>query len=177
VAVSLDGWSVQYASATGSTWAVTNLTGITLQPRSYFLIQEASGGTNGGPVPTPDVAGSINIAATGGKVALVNTTTALSGACPNTTAIVDIVGYGSTASCFRGTAAAASGSNTLAIVRKSDGCQDTQNNANDFMSGAPTPRNTVTPANVCALPLIAVHYFDDWNEPLPPGVIRWLCPP
>src|SRR5215210_2102522 len=34
--VNLSGWSVQYASSTGTTWAVTPLTG-TLAPGKYFL--------------------------------------------------------------------------------------------------------------------------------------------
>ncbi len=42
--VSLNGWSVQYASATGTgAWTATNLTNVTLQPGQYYLIQEAGG--------------------------------------------------------------------------------------------------------------------------------------
>ena len=40
--VSLAGWSVQYASAAGTTWAVTNITG-TLHAGQYYLVQEAAG--------------------------------------------------------------------------------------------------------------------------------------
>ena len=40
--IALDGWSVQYASATGNSWQVTNLSG-TLQPGHYYLVQEAIG--------------------------------------------------------------------------------------------------------------------------------------
>ena len=36
-AVDLNGWSVQYASSTGTSWQVTNLTPITLQPGQYYL--------------------------------------------------------------------------------------------------------------------------------------------
>src|SRR5512145_1002446 len=51
--VSLAGWSIQYASATGggnlgaTTTQLTELPAVTLQPGQYFLIQEAqgSGGT------------------------------------------------------------------------------------------------------------------------------------
>ena len=39
VAQDLTGWSVQYASSTGTTWAVTNLTNVTLAPGKYYLIQ------------------------------------------------------------------------------------------------------------------------------------------
>jgi len=38
--VSLAGWSVQYASATGSTWQKTDLTAISLAPGQYYLIKE-----------------------------------------------------------------------------------------------------------------------------------------
>src|ERR671919_486946 len=38
--VDVSGWSVQYASSTGSTWQRTNLAGV-IQPGHYYLIQEA----------------------------------------------------------------------------------------------------------------------------------------
>jgi hypothetical protein len=41
--VSLAGWSVQYASATGSAWQKTDLVG-TLHPGQYLLIQQSPGG-------------------------------------------------------------------------------------------------------------------------------------
>ena len=42
--VNLNGWSVQYVSAAGTgTWAVTNLTNVTLAPGQYYLVQEAAG--------------------------------------------------------------------------------------------------------------------------------------
>jgi hypothetical protein len=46
-AISVSGWSVQYASASGSSWQVTALSG-TIQPGHYYLVQEAagSGGTH-----------------------------------------------------------------------------------------------------------------------------------
>src|SRR5689334_21687790 len=41
-AISIDGWSVQYASAAGTSWDRTSLSG-TIQPGQYYLIQEAQG--------------------------------------------------------------------------------------------------------------------------------------
>ena len=41
--VSLAGWSVQYASSTGSSWQTTLLPSISLQPGEYALIQESQG--------------------------------------------------------------------------------------------------------------------------------------
>src|SRR5205085_11651860 len=96
--VDLTGWSVQYASATATTWSVTPLTSFVLPPGRYYLVQEA-GGTNGAPLPAPDATGNIGMAATAGKVALVKNTTALSGTCPSDPNIIDLVGYGSTATC------------------------------------------------------------------------------
>src|SRR5258708_3325727 len=40
--VSVTGWSVQYASAAGTVWSVTNLSG-TIQAGHYYLVQEAAG--------------------------------------------------------------------------------------------------------------------------------------
>src|SRR5512147_2918786 len=57
--VSLAGWSVQYASATGTgnlganSGQLTPLSG-SLAPGHYLLIQEA-GGTTGAALPTPDI--------------------------------------------------------------------------------------------------------------------------
>ena len=41
-AVSLSGWSVQYASATGTSWQVTTLSG-SIAPGGYYLVKEADG--------------------------------------------------------------------------------------------------------------------------------------
>lgn len=69
--VSLSGWSVQYASATGLTWQITPISG-DLQPGQYYLIQEAAGAGGTTPLPTPDAIGTIALSATAGKIALVN---------------------------------------------------------------------------------------------------------
>src|SRR5206468_863034 len=94
--ISVNGWSVQYASAagTGSWTNRTNLPNASIPAGGYFLVAEAFN-TNGTlSLPTPDFTGSITMSATDGKVALVNTTIALSGACPSSASIVDLVGYG-----------------------------------------------------------------------------------
>jgi uncharacterized protein len=142
--VSLTGWSVQYASAAGTTWQVTALNG-TLAPGQYFLVQESAGAGGTTPLPAPNATGNIAMSATVGKVALVSVTTALSGGCPTGPTVIDFVGYGtgaSGASCFEGTAAAPTLTNTTADLRKNNGLQDTDNNSADFASGAPNPRNT-----------------------------------
>src|ERR1700757_4371339 len=91
--VNLNGWSVQYASAAGTTWQVTALNG-SLAPGQYFLVQESQGAGGTTNLPAPNATGNIAMSATAGKVALVSSTVALSGGCPVGGAIVDFVGYG-----------------------------------------------------------------------------------
>ncbi|MCA1609302.1 MAG: DUF11 domain-containing protein [Acidobacteria bacterium] len=145
--VSLSGWSVQYASSAGTTWQATILTG-SIAPGQYYLVQEAAGTGGTTSLPAPDAVGSIAMSATGGKIALVNGTAALSGACPSASA-VDFVGYDG-ANCFEGAAAAPALTNTTAALRASGGCADTDDNAADFAAAAPAPRNTASPLNLCA---------------------------
>src|SRR5512140_599274 len=99
--VSVTGWTVQYASSSGTSWSQTLLTG-TLAPGQYFLVQESPGSGGTVDLPTPDATGSIAMSASSGKVALVNNSTALSGSCP--TSLVDLIGYG-TANCSEGSPA------------------------------------------------------------------------
>ncbi len=142
--VNLSGWSVQYASAAGTTWQVTALNG-SLAPGQYFLIQESQGAGGTTNLPAPNATGNIAMSATAGKVALVSSTVALSGGCPVGGAIVDFVGYGTGsggATCFEGTAAAPTLTNTTADFRRNNGLQDTDSNTADFVTGAPNPRNT-----------------------------------
>lgn len=148
-AIELEGWSVQYAAATGSTWQATALSG-SIDPGGYYLIQQAAGGGGTLPLPAPDAAGNIAMAATAGKVALVASTTTLAGACPDDPNLIDFAGYGSTANCFEGSGPTPGPSNTTAALRDNGGCSDTDDNAADFSSGAPTPRNTASPTHSCA---------------------------
>lgn len=156
--VNLNGWSVQYGSATGTSWSnSTFLTNFTLQPGQYYLIQEASQAAVGIALPTPDVKGNISMGGTNGKVALVNSTSALAGACPTGGSIIDFVGFG-TANCFEGAAAVAALSNTTAAIRQSSGCADTDQNAIDFATGTPVPRNSSSALNLCP-PATAVLFI------------------
>ncbi|HEX6648293.1 MAG TPA: hypothetical protein VF075_02095, partial [Pyrinomonadaceae bacterium] len=141
---------VQYASATASTWSVTPLTSIVLLPGQFYLIQESSGGSNGSTLPAADAIGTIAMAAGSGKVALIKNSTALTGTCPNDPNIVDLVGYGTTANCFRGAGPAAAASNSNALFRVANGCQDLRNNPTDFATGPPNPRNTSALIRICA---------------------------
>ncbi|HET9421924.1 MAG TPA: ExeM/NucH family extracellular endonuclease [Nocardioides sp.] len=147
--VDVTGWSVQYASASGTTWQTTALSG-SIPAGGYYLVQEAAGAGGTTPLPTPDATGSIPMSATAGKVALVTEGTALScGAdCDAAAGVRDFIGYG-TANDFEGPGAAPGLSNTTAALR---GAFDTDTNSLDFTVGAPVPRNsghTETPPTDC----------------------------
>ena len=152
-AVSLAGWSLQYASAAGTTWSTALLSG-SIAPGKYYLAGLGSG-TSGAVLPTVDASGSINMSATNGKIALMNASTALTGSSPvGATGLQDFVGFG-TANASEGTAAP-SPSSTTAIFRTGGGGTDTGNNAADFAAAAPNPRNSasgpaVTPVITSAL--------------------------
>jgi uncharacterized protein len=139
-AVSVDGWSVQYHSggATGA-WQVTQLSG-SIAPGAIYLAAEAAGSGGTQPLPAAQTTGTIPMSGTAGTVAVVNGTTALtcsdSAACQ--AASVDLVGYGT--AVINETAPAAGASNTDSVQRKDEA--DSDNNADDFASGAPTPGAT-----------------------------------
>lgn len=140
--VSLDGWSVQHTSATGTTWQVTRLRG-TLAPGAELSVAGATGGRTAAPaLPATDVAGSTPMSGTSGKVALVSSTDALTcgSACAGAAAVRDFVGYGG-----------ADDAETAPTPGLSDGTSasrrdaaDTDDNAADFAVGAPDPRGAGT---------------------------------
>jgi lamin tail-like protein len=150
--VDLSGWTVQYASAASTSWAATALSG-SIQPGHYYLVQLASTAAVGAPLPTPEATGTSNLAASGGKVALVRDATALTcgataGSCASTASLEDLLGYGS-ASDYEGAAAPALGS-TTAAMRDGGGCTDSGVNGDDFNAVAPAPRNGASPATMCS---------------------------
>lgn len=161
--VSLDGWSIQYASATGTgnfgarATQITPLSGL-LEPGHYLLVQGESTAAVGLPLPAPVITDTtpINLSGTAGKVALVAAADSL--ACnggPESTPcsseqlalIVDLVGYGN-ANFFEGHPAPAP-SNSTSILRAVGGCTDTDDNGADFVSGVPAPRNSASPVTSC----------------------------
>lgn len=148
---SLNGWSIQYAAAMGTAWQVTLLTNVVLQPGQYYLIAQGAGANGVNNIPTPDASGTVAMSATSAKIALVSSTTALSGACPISPTIVDLVGYGGSATCNEGGANAPAPSTTTAAVRASNGCTDNNNNSTDFTATTPNPRNTSTATAPCMI--------------------------
>lgn len=167
----IDGWSVQYASSGGTSWQVTALNG-TLAPGQYALIKEAAGSGGTADLPAPDFSGSISMSASSGKVALVKSTAPLScgtstAPCPGPDVIADFVGFGSSATAFEGSGPTSTLNNTTAALRKGDGCTESDNNAADFATGAPAPRNKASTAAICpeAAPRVT------WTTPRPFGTL------
>ncbi len=158
-AVDLGGWSVQYASSSGALWQRTRLTG-SIPPWSWFLVQEAAGSGGTAELPTPDIRGSIAMSSTAGKVALTSDTTVLGGACPGGVTIVDFVGFGPATGCHEGSGPAPAPGNTAAVFRKGRGLVETGDNAADFETAPPAPRNS-------AAPPLAVP--PAWDMAEPPG--------
>jgi hypothetical protein len=152
-AVDLSGWTIQYASASSTSWQATPLVG-SIQPGRYYLVQLASTAAIGASLPGPETTGTSNLAASGGKVALVHDGTPLAcgaapGSCAGAGALEDLVGYGSAAD-YEGSGPAPALSSILAALRASGGCTDTGANAADFSAAAPEPRNGASPAAGCS---------------------------
>lgn len=150
--VSLSGWTLQYATAAGTSWQATPLDG-SIQPGGRYLVQLA-GGAEGAPLPAPDATGTTNASSTNGKIAVVRdaaplTCGAAPGGCAASGLVEDLVGYGS-ASDYEGSGAAPALTSTAAAVRAGDGCADTDSNAADFSAAPAAPRNSAVPAQPCA---------------------------
>ncbi len=141
VAVDLSGWSIRYASGAGTTWQSTPLSG-SIQAMHYYLVQEAAGGGGTSPLPTPDVVGTIAMSATAGKILLMATLAPVAGSCPGGSDIVDLVGFGSSATCCEGDSAAPAAGAKTALLRKGGGMIDANNNGTDFETGTPVPRTS-----------------------------------
>lgn len=150
VAQSLSGLSIQYGSATSTTWSgISALPASTIPPGGYFLIQMSSASaTVGAALPTPDYISVPTISMSGkqAKVALVNGTSALT-ACPSVGQVIDVVGYGVTL-CFE-TAPTDTLGSIRAAFRNNNGCDDTDNNLADFTIASPAPRNSATSPYLC----------------------------
>jgi lamin tail-like protein len=152
--VAVDGWTLQYASASSTSWQSTALSG-SIPAGGRYLVQLASGGLNGAALPAADATGTSNLAVTGGKVAVVDDASALScGASPGSCAVAagleDLVGYGGAAD-YEGSGAAPAPSATTALARAGGGCTDSDDNAADFATAAPDPQNSSSAAIACSV--------------------------
>lgn len=160
VAQSINGWSVQYASANGSTWSKTLLPNVTILPGKYYLIQQAAGATASASLPTPDLngmdasisfdsadkplEGGLAMSGSNGKVILVNTTTAETTIDPSGSQIIDKVGYGTT-NGYEGSGSTGTAlTSTTSAQRNNAGSTDTNDNAADFTTATTLPRNSLS---------------------------------
>ena len=180
---SLDGWSVQYASASGSSWQVTPLPALVLDTGRYLLIRQGSGSSLPAPqslaLPAADVVGTTFLSSSDGKVALCSSTTPLAGSAPSSPFLVDFVGYGPGASWnepgapFSAAQSAPSPSNTTAIARLGCGAQDSGLNASDWSVVLPQPRNLGTPPSTgLSIPGMVQPWFAK-----PSSSVRIVCEP
>lgn len=142
--IALAGTSLQYRApaSTGNPTTTVALAG-NVPAGGYFLIQGASNGGNGVALPTPDQSTTINFGAAGGTLFLVEGTSTLvappTGSVTANSAIIDLLGYGTSAT-FEGSAAAAPAL-TTSISRSATGA-DSDANGTDFTLGTPTPQGS-----------------------------------
>ncbi|UCN13290.1 ExeM/NucH family extracellular endonuclease [Cellulomonas iranensis] len=139
-AVDLAGYSLQYASVTGASWQVTPLSG-SVPAGATFVVGQAFGANTAAPDVPVDLEGTnVAMSGTNGKVALVQGTAALtcSTGCAQVDTVVDLLGWGPTASSFAGTAPAPATTNATSVQRD-DAHTHTADNAADFRAATPTP--------------------------------------
>ncbi|MCF0148645.1 MAG: 5'-nucleotidase C-terminal domain-containing protein, partial [Clostridium sp.] len=151
--INIDGWQVQYASATGDFGSSNNtkLSGI-IKAKGYFLVQQGKGTGGTEALPTPDNVGSINMGGARFKVQLLD----------KDNSVVDYLGVDSTV--FEGEGPAPVISNSTSAQRKdNDGSSngvtngwDTNNNSKDFYSKEPTPRNSSYSSSIIIVELSAL---------------------
>src|SRR3546814_16255587 len=79
--VSVEGWSVQYASSSGSTWQVTPLAG-SIGPGGYYLVKQNDGAGGTQDLPTPAAVGTGSMSGSNGQVAMRERPIAIGGRCP-----------------------------------------------------------------------------------------------
>ncbi|MGM7666324.1 ExeM/NucH family extracellular endonuclease [Microbacterium sp. A93] len=150
--ISLDGWSIQYRSATGEAApsGVIELSG-TIKAGGYYLVQGNANGAepNGEALPAADAGldTSVSFSGTNGTLVLANQTEKVSLPVGSVTAeaevagVVDLLGYGTSNTFETAAATGPSANNDPKSMTRTDGV-DTDDNSADF-----TATETVTPTN------------------------------
>jgi len=161
--VSTGDMSLQYASASGTSslgatdLARTEMPLVMLDPGHALLVPLAFGAGAGAPLPAGDVVDEtpIPLSTSGGRLALVTGVEALGcngGSLPCDDAararVVDLVGWG--AASWSEASPVPAPSNTQALVRRGDGCVDTDSNASDFERTDPVVRTVDDVARQCS---------------------------
>jgi len=146
-AIPLAGKSIQYRSTSGGAGgAAAALTG-SVAAHGYFLVKAADGTNTALPaLPTPDATTTFTLSGTAGQVLLINGTSFTgTGNVAGNAGLIDMVGYGTGNNTFEGATMSANLSNATSANRKlQTTAGDTDNNLNDFQSGAPSPQNAGT---------------------------------
>lgn len=147
--IDLNGYRLVYRSATGSndvnnplaSWNTTTV----IPPGGYYLIASTSYDGTTTPDRTYDPGAlQVSMSGTGGGLGL------RFGA-NNTGPVIDSVGWGTATNIFVEGAVTAAPAANNSQSRSQNGCQDTDNNGNDFNSTIPSvPRNTATTAAPCS---------------------------
>ncbi|MFF5790575.1 ExeM/NucH family extracellular endonuclease [Paeniglutamicibacter sp. NPDC012692] len=143
--VDLSGWSLQYRSATGQVapTGFAPLSGI-IKANDHYLIKGNSNGVVGSDLPASDAdASGFSFAGGGGTLILSDTNSKLpanlpTGSLVGTSGVVDLLGYGSSNTFETAASSAASASTSLNRTLS----VDTDSNAKDFSTAAPSPVGT-----------------------------------
>ena len=142
--IDVSGWSVQYrsSSSTSTFSGLIPLGEHHIQTGGTLLVAGNSNAANGAELPTPDVSSGIAFSgSTGGTLALVDDEVRLAGdrdAVLADDSLVDLVGYGAS-NTFEGGAPAPREYTVTSSLNRTDST-DTDDNADDFSGGAPTPQ-------------------------------------
>jgi endonuclease G len=145
--VDLNGYRLVYRSAAGTNdvlfieWTTSTV----IAPGAYYLIASTSyDGTVAPNITYNPTTCSCSMSGTGGGLAI------RQGAV-NTGTIIDSVGYGTATNIFVEASPTAAPPANDGRARQNVACQDTDNNANDFLLLSPAqPRNSGTTPNVCS---------------------------
>ena len=150
--ISLEGWSLQYRSGTG-TGAANNtvaLSGV-VPAHGYFLIQGGSNGTSGEALPTPDLnaGGSFNPAGTKGTIVLADQAGTLAGlpvgsVTDETAGVADLLGYGATNTYETAPSGAPSANTDPKSLTRADGVDTNDNSADFTVTADVTPMNSTS---------------------------------
>lgn len=143
--IDLNGYRVVYRSSSGTNDVqVTTWTTSTIIPAGgYYLIGHTP--AYNGPTPADRAFdASVAFSGTSGGIAIRN-------GAANTGTIVDSVGFGGATNIFVEGATTTAPAASSSKARKTNGCQDTDNNSNDFeLLTTAAPRNSATTPNVCS---------------------------
>ncbi|MFF2030651.1 ExeM/NucH family extracellular endonuclease [Arthrobacter sp. NPDC058192] len=144
--VSLEGWSLQYRSASGmgAPSAVAALSG-SIPAKGFYLLQGGSNGTAGADLPAADAtATGFNPAGGGGTIVLARQAAAINplpiGSVIEPANVADLLGYGTSNTFETQAAAAPSGNTDVKSLNRSSGADTNNNSADTTLNATITPK-------------------------------------